>query len=85
MTRNINLGGMYLMTATKTLKAGGKCMAKVEIDRRTQRWSPPLPVRVVWSNNTSAGAVFQGLTAEAADALREVLAEARARRKRTRP
>ena len=84
-TRNISLGGMYLMTATKTLDVGSEHMAKVEIDRHGRRWSPPLPIRVVWSSNTSAGAAFANLTAEAIDALREALNEARARHKRARP
>lgn len=73
------------MTATKTLKVGGEHMAKVEIDRHGRRWSPPLPIRIVWSNNTSAGAIFGRLSAEAIEALREALTEARAQHKPTRP
>lgn len=82
VTRNIGLGGMYLMTATRRLDAGRECIATVEIDPGRHRWSPPLPVRVVWSHQTTTGVAFEGLTPAAAHLLQEVLDEARARRKR---
>lgn len=79
-TRNFSLGGMFLMTARKGIRSDRRLTAEVEIDRRGQQWTPPLPVRVVWSDHTNAGVAFETLAADAVDTLRGLLGEANKRR-----
>lgn len=83
-TRNLSLGGMNLMTATKKLNSERALTAEIEIGRRNHRWTPPLPVRVVWSHDTSAGVVFGELPSEAAKTLSGLLTVTRDRRARPR-
>jgi hypothetical protein len=83
-TRNLSLGGMNLMTATRKLNSERALTAEIETGRRNHRWTAPLPVRVVWSHDTLAGVVFQELPAEAAKALTGLLTVTRDRRTRPR-
>lgn len=80
-TRNISLGGMYLMTATRALPPGRAFTATLEVDCHGRTWATPLPVHVIWSNDTSAGVAFRTLPADTVMALREILDEARTRHK----
>jgi hypothetical protein len=90
MTRNVSLGGMYLMTATRKLNTTDATTAEIEIDRRGEHWSQPLPVRVVWNDHMSAGIMFDDLSKKDVDMLRELLADgaplpAKRRHQRVRP
>lgn len=78
-TRNCSLGGMYLMTATRKLRTDRNVTAEIEIDRGDRRWTPPLPVRVIWADHTAAGVAFDHLPADTAEALRTLLDEAHVR------
>ena len=81
-TRNVSLGGMCLMTATRALLPGDGFTATLEVDHNGQRHAASLPVRVIWSNSAGSGVAFRVLPAETLMFLREVLAATRARRKR---
>ena len=83
MTRNVSLGGMYLMTATRKLNTTNATTAEIEIDRG-ERWSRPLPVQVVWNDHTNAGVRFGSISKEALDMLREMIADAAPRPARRR-
>lgn len=84
MTRNVSLGGMYLMTATRKLNASNATTVEIEINRRGEHWSQPLPVQVVWNDHTNAGVSFGSLSKEALDMLSEMLADAAPRPARRR-
>lgn len=73
MTRNLSLGGMYLMTATRKLHDGNTLVAEIEIDRRGQRWSAPLPVNLIWFDHMNAGVSFARLSPEATNMLSQLL------------
>lgn len=83
-TQNVSLGGMNLLTATKKLKSQRTLMAEIEIGRRNHPWTPALPVRVVWSKDTSAGVAFEKLPVDAAKMLSGLLTVTRERRTRPR-
>lgn len=72
-TRNLSLGGMYLMTATRKLLPGRDATAEIEIDGHDERWSPPLPVELVWHDQTNAGVKFRDLPAQVHRFLYELL------------
>lgn len=76
MTRNLSLGGMYLMTATRKLQGVHLLTAEIEIDRQGQRWTAPLPVRVVWSDHTSTGVMFKDPSPATISMLTELLDDA---------
>lgn len=83
-TRDLNLRGMQVITATRPLRTGRRCTAEIEIDPHDRRWTPPLAVRVVWSEQTAAGVEFEDLPPNVSDMLSGLLAEARARRQHPR-
>lgn len=76
MTRNLSLGGMYLMTATRKLHDGNALMAEIEIDRRGQRWSAALPVALIWFDHMNAGVSFKHLSPEVKNMLSQLLDDA---------
>lgn len=76
MTRNVSIGGMYLMTATRRVHAGSEATAELEINERRGQWSPPFPVKLVWHDHTSAGVMFDELPAQARKMLNELLEDA---------
>ena len=76
MTRNVSLGGMSLMTATRKVSAGSETTAEVEVDERRERWSSPLPVKLVWRDHTSAGVMFGELPDQARKLLSKLLEDA---------
>ena len=76
MTRNVSLGGMYLMTATRKVHAGSETTVEFEVDERRGQWSPPLPVKLVWHDHTSAGVTFGELPAQARKMLGKLLEDA---------
>lgn len=82
ITRDFSLGGMHLMTATRKLQPDKTLTAEVEIDRNDQRWTPPLPLHVVWTDDTHAGVAFNSLPAKTVVMLGKLIAETRARHKR---
>lgn len=79
MSRNFSLGGMYVMTATRKLTPGLPLTVEIETGRSDNRWSPPLPVRVVWQDQTNAGIEFDNLPAQAAAMLCNLLEDTRQR------
>ncbi len=76
MTRNVSIGGMYLMTATRRVHAGSETTAELEVNERRGQWSPPFPVKLVWHDHTSAGVMFDELPVQARKMLNELLEDA---------
>jgi PilZ domain len=77
-TCDVSLGGMHVVTATRKFESDRTLTAEIEVGRGRAGWTVPIPVRIVWANNTSAGVAFGELPAAAIAALKRLL-EARER------